>query len=85
MINVQCFICKYYTGELTCKAFPERIPEEILQGFNHEEEFPGDKGIRFGKFDPKDVEIIEIEGNVDYDPENENWIAKLRNGNSNKD
>ncbi|MDI6716974.1 MAG: hypothetical protein QME63_08535 [Actinomycetota bacterium] len=31
-----------------CKAFPERIPREILDGkHDHKLPFPGDRGIRF--------------------------------------
>lgn len=32
----------------TCDAFPERVPDEIiLGGFNHNQPFPGDNGMRF--------------------------------------
>ena len=34
--------------EQKCKAFPKRIPEDILVGRNdHSKPFPGDNGIRF--------------------------------------
>lgn len=29
-----CNICKNYLGDLTCQAFPQGIPEEILNGEN---------------------------------------------------
>jgi hypothetical protein len=32
----------------TCDAFPNGVPDEIvLRGFNHNNPFPGDKGLRF--------------------------------------
>jgi hypothetical protein len=30
-----CQNCKFYTGDLTCLAFPERIPDAILLGENN--------------------------------------------------
>lgn len=48
METAQCYECKNYTNELTCKAFPTRIPSAILEGrFDHSDEWPGDRGIRF--------------------------------------
>lgn len=32
MMTTQCVRCRHYRGELTCAAFPEQIPEEILVG-----------------------------------------------------
>jgi hypothetical protein len=29
-----CFVCKNYTNNLKCKAFPDGIPDEILTGKN---------------------------------------------------
>ena len=32
----------------TCKAFPQRIPKEIMfDGFDHTKPYPGDGGIRY--------------------------------------
>lgn len=31
----------------TCAAFPDGIPEPILNGFDHRRPFPGDGGVRF--------------------------------------
>ena len=31
-ISVQCLACKHLGKPLTCKAFPEGIPKEILDG-----------------------------------------------------
>ena len=47
-----CIICKWLTalpaGEVTCKAFPKRIPKEIIYGLNdHKKPFKGDNGIQF--------------------------------------
>ena len=30
-----CNYCKYYNQDGTCQAFPERIPDEILEGKNN--------------------------------------------------
>ena len=40
-----CFHCKNYIADLTCEAFfPERIPDEILTGFNnHKKPLRGQK------------------------------------------
>ena len=47
-IGVQCFLCKHYIGVMRCKAFPEKIPEEIMTGFkDHSKPYPGDNGIRY--------------------------------------
>jgi hypothetical protein len=32
MMGMQCPQCVRYRGNLTCDAFPQRIPEEILTG-----------------------------------------------------
>ena len=49
-----CFNCKWLTnqptGDVTCKAFPSRGPELILDGFNdHKKPFKGDNGIQYEK------------------------------------
>ncbi len=54
----QCYACAHYTGPWTpdkernerhvCKAFPERIPGEILRNeVDHRKPFTGDNGITF--------------------------------------
>ena len=47
----QCFACKHlleFEEKITCKAFPQGIPEEILSGkFDHSKAYDGDQGIRF--------------------------------------
>lgn len=47
--NINCLRCKHKTpGKGTCKAFPDRIPKEILRGeVDHTSSYPGDHGIQF--------------------------------------
>jgi len=47
-----CFYCKHLIetleGKDDCKAFREEIPDKIYWNhYDHRQEFPGDKGIRF--------------------------------------
>ena len=51
-VMAPCIVCKWLTtlpaGEITCKAFPGGIPDEILHGLNdHKKPFKGDNGIQF--------------------------------------
>ena len=50
MLKFQCFLCKNYSGLAKCKAFPKRIPDEILEKFDHTKPYKGDNGIRFEEF-----------------------------------
>lgn len=34
MIGKLCQTCKHWWGELECRAYPERIPDEYLQGLD---------------------------------------------------
>lgn len=37
----QCFMCRHYTQELKCRAFPRGIPKRILSGeFDHRRPYP---------------------------------------------
>ena len=49
MMTNQCPKCKHlFIGKLSCDAFPNGIPTEILSGnFDHTKEFKDDSGIRF--------------------------------------
>jgi len=45
--DTPCLTCAWFRPEtqVTCDAFPKRIPEEIASGENrHEQRFPGDGG-----------------------------------------
>ena len=49
-MDYSCLNCIHHNKEewSTCKAFPKGIPYEIISGeFNHIEEHPDDKDIRF--------------------------------------
>ena len=50
-ISERCLDCKFLRNPpLTCEAFIDGIPNEILSGsFDHVEEFKGDHGIVFEK------------------------------------
>ena len=51
----QCNRCANYLRNGKCKAFPDRIPDAILDGeHDHTKPFLGDNGIQFeplGKYD----------------------------------
>ena len=52
ILEISCYSCKHYNKDLTCKAFPNRIPIEILRGkHEHRTPFEGDRGIQY---EPKD-------------------------------
>jgi hypothetical protein len=48
-VSVQCLGCKHFLFEgLSCDAFPEGIPREIVEGkFDHSAPYEGDGGIRY--------------------------------------
>ena len=46
--GLQCFICQHLIDGTTCKAFPDGIPLEVLEGdHDHLEPIDGDHGIQF--------------------------------------
>ena len=46
--SIQCITCKHYLGAITCEAYPDEIPFEIVSGdHDHTQPYPGDNGIRF--------------------------------------
>ena len=48
ILEISCSSCKHYNKDLTCKAFPNRIPIEILRGeHDHRTPFEGDRGIQY--------------------------------------
>lgn len=59
----QCDYCQWNTGGSTCRAFPDGIPGDILDGSaDHSQPYPGDNGIMFVAkpgADPKDLELIK--------------------------
>lgn len=49
----QCISCKHYWMGGTCKAFPKKIPSEIITGeHDHRKPFKGDNGIRWEPVKP---------------------------------
>ena len=44
----QCIECKNYEMMLSCRAFPDGVPEDILTGeHDHTKPYKGDNGITF--------------------------------------
>jgi len=49
-ITFHCFDCAHFDNHkgLTCDAFPDGIPKELMYGYvTHETAYPGDNGMRF--------------------------------------
>ena len=44
---LMCSYCAHRGKRLTCKAYPQGIPRELLLRGEHDTPFPGDNGIRF--------------------------------------
>lgn len=44
---IVCSYCKNRYPDKGCKAFPDGIPNELMDRNEHETPFPGDNGIRF--------------------------------------
>lgn len=48
----QCISCQHYQGAITCDAYPDGIPIEIITGeHDHTQPYEGDNGIRFEPID----------------------------------
>lgn len=61
--STQCLDCRHYTGLATCDAFPDKIPQEIINGtIDHTKPYPGDGGITFevldGELTPVQIEQV---------------------------
>ena len=47
-MSEQCAVCKHIIEALRCRAFPEGVPEDILNGkFDHTQPHRGDHGLRY--------------------------------------
>jgi len=47
-MSEQCANCQHITYSVSCKAFPDGIPDDILEGaFDHTQPYDGDRGIRY--------------------------------------
>lgn len=46
--STQCLDCEHYSGLSTCDAYPDKIPQEIIDGrVDHTTPYDGDNGITF--------------------------------------
>lgn len=53
MTSNNCLTCKHWWGGLKCSAYPDRIPDEFLQGLEkHTQITPGQVGTFVWEFDP---------------------------------
>ena len=57
VLDMKCLQCKFFHNKdyvnLTCDAFPQKIPEEIVDNiFIHTKPYPGDNGIMFEEISP---------------------------------
>ena len=61
IIEAQCNFCKHLKrGTVTCIAFPERIPDQILSNqWDHTSPIEGDHGIQFEPNRAGEATIIE--------------------------
>lgn len=61
-----CILCKYYRNDLTCAAYPEKIPDLIFwDGHNHFISNGEDKGI---VFEPKNERAKDAAISLGYVP-----------------
>ncbi len=56
MIKIpMCLLCKHFTGQGKCKAFPDGIPDQILDSkIGHVKPLADDNGIQFEASDTSD-------------------------------
>lgn len=47
LVGFQCWQCRHLREDYTCTAFPDGLPPEIIDGFDHSAPLAGDRGIRF--------------------------------------
>lgn len=46
-IGERCYQCRHVRSDYSCDAFPDGMPIEIVNGFDHSRPLAGDQGIRF--------------------------------------
>lgn len=52
---IACGKCNHYLLEYKCTAFPDGIPQDILDGKDdHRKPYPGDRGIQFKALQERD-------------------------------
>ncbi len=70
-----CMECQRINNNLTCAAFPDGIPYEIiLSEFDHREPFDGDHGLRF----VQDEELKGTSGNPLLEGEKASKVRGIR-------
>ena len=55
-----CMFCTRYRNAMTCDAYPDGIPAEIISSeHDHRQPYEGDGGMVFDPFDDESAEIVE--------------------------
>lgn len=63
-----CFSCRWLNDkpnendDLTCRAFPRGIPQEILDGYDHTRPYPGDSGVVFESLETVSANQKSLDG-----------------------
>lgn len=82
VIQCVCNFCKHNNWNFTCKAFPNGMPDELIDRNEHDTPFPGDNGIRFEVIKGQEEAYLEAKKEIDsfkaYNAELQRRIDEIR-------